>query len=342
MKLKKHLAFFLIITIAVGVLSTAAVTAAPKAAAQTESSSYIPIYYAPGRTYTFDPSQFNQHETQVVDDAHTHFQHTEVSSGGLARAEASFVKGQSGGSYATVGVKMRLYNAPRNPNFGDPNVPGSRWHLFGSSTVKVSLTYLLSATGNDQTKAWLAEVYTPGSADEHVFANGTEPPKTASTTFTSGAGNNWIFMDEDKDTGTFTADIYVVINAGQGGPSDTTSPTPAASHAVAQVYISSISITFDNTPAPTVSPKVTPTPEAKPTSPLAPTPTVPYQGAPQSSPLTSAPSINPLAAPLANVSVLPASSAPEAKQIPEFPLPVAGAAVIVAAAGVYTFLRRRL
>ncbi|MGZ4847241.1 MAG: hypothetical protein ACXV2E_05955 [Halobacteriota archaeon] len=320
--MKKQLHLFLTIIVSVGVLSATAVSTAPKAASQTESSSYVSLYYAPGRTYTFYPSQFNLHSTSVQDDGHLLSQHNEYSYGGIASAEASFKKGQSSndstlgsGNAASLGIEWQLYNAPTRSN----------GKLLGTCTVIITATYTLSATGNEQTQARIFEEHTPGFGGDREYVYGTAPQKTVSKTFTEPSGLDWVFPEINTTTQARTGGVHIDVGA------DQSEPAPLISHAVARVSVSSISITFGNTPAPSVTPTSTPIPSVAPTSakPRSPssTPTTPIDQ-----------SVVPLAS--GSATLVPSTTA-EAKQIPEFPFPIAGAAIIVVVACIYAALRRR-
>ncbi len=187
MKVKKHLAIFLVAVMATTVVSAAGVLTAPKAAAVYQTDQYASITYTPEGKYTYGPTQYNYHTTSFAP-FYGSSQHTEVSSGGTGTALLRTEAWQNGDNGAEVGMQWRLTNLAGNE---DKPV---------KVTLKVSYTLMVRG-GTAVTKAGLRVdsanygfMMQPYRFDG-ALGSDPVPVKTVTQTFTWEGPLNKFFSD---------------------------------------------------------------------------------------------------------------------------------------------------
>ncbi len=227
MKVTKYLAIVLVVVTVTTVVSAAGALATSKAAAQaqTQSDTPIAIKYQAGKTYSFKPSQYNYHFSDFSASVGTPT-HYEFASAGTALSTIH-AKAQAGGSTAGVGTFLQLTGI-NNP---------SDWDAIRDKPcrVTISMDYLVSAKGDENTFAQIWQA-TPGIQD-NIAVHGTDKisVKTGTVTFDhTGIVNNFFSrcMSDGQIYGFARADLSAIQDpAGTG-------------HATANVYVSSITVSF--------------------------------------------------------------------------------------------------
>jgi len=170
---KKYLALFLIVIMAVSVLSAAGVVTTQKAAAQS-SPPAVAVTYKKGATYIYAPWQFNNKYADFYAYSRANIKHSETTSIGTAFSSIRTTQTQAGEGDAGVGMYWKL------------NIPsGATWATIKNMPCKVTVTasYYIEAKGNNAT---YADVYWGQYHTGYGYAsvNGTSPHESALTTKT--------------------------------------------------------------------------------------------------------------------------------------------------------------
>ncbi len=224
------LSIALVAVVALTVVSTAGVLAAPKAAAQEPIEPLI-IQYQAGKTYTFTPMQYNEHSAQFTPYVGTPV-HNEFAKGGTSFAMIRD-KAQSGAGETNLGTLLQLdggYDA---------------WTTVWNKPCKVTVTvdYTLVAKGDANTCAFVeAYIVNPHGPQDikrvTVVGNDKTAVKTGILTLEhTGIVDDilhYVLSEPDLVSGAAYTHTYV----GQESQVATTG------HASAHAYTSSITISF--------------------------------------------------------------------------------------------------
>ncbi len=229
---KQYIAFFLIVVMALSVVSAAGVVAAPKAAAARPQPlpEYIPVQWAQ-TTYTYTSAQYNVHWTKSEAYGMPSNQVPvlkTVSKGNTVSASVKATKGQYGYSQAMGGIQWEITGVPDSSKL---------------CTIKVTVKYTLSAQGDAKTSAQLWQPVT--GSGEAVTVMGTDTPNqiTNTKTFTrTGTMASLFNPHTDSNAGTIHYDGWAGV---QMSATQAEAATTATAQATASATITSITLTFE-------------------------------------------------------------------------------------------------
>ncbi|MGZ4848595.1 MAG: hypothetical protein ACXV3D_02975 [Halobacteriota archaeon] len=226
------LSIALVAVMALTVVSTAGVLAAPKAAAQ-EPIEPIIIQYQAGKTYTFTPNQYNVHSAQFTPYVGTPV-HNEFANGGTAFAMIHD-KAEAGDGETNLGTLFQLdggYDA---------------WTTVWNKPCKVTVTvdYTLVAKGDANTRAGvMAYIVNPHGVQDArqvtVLGNDKTAVKTGTLTLEHTGIVDDILHYVMADPSLVQGAAYTQTFVGQNG----NNPVATTGHASANAHTSSITISF--------------------------------------------------------------------------------------------------
>ncbi len=203
MNIRRYLAIFLVTVMALTVLSTAGVLAAPKAVAAPKTQGPIEIAYEQGKTVTITSKQLNYATTQtLVGDEGDSLILKASAKGGTASTFVQATKPVSWASaYARIGADVIVKGAPS----GDVPV-----------TITFSGKYTENAVGSSYSYVWTW-------TKEHVVYGSDIPHAKAGVFSGSSSGDlSSFFWIPGDDANTYTGQIYCdamsfVSGIGQAG-----------------------------------------------------------------------------------------------------------------------------
>ncbi len=241
-KTTKLASIAIVAVMALTVVSTAGVLAAPKAAAQGQVSftpqqtdlNPIVISYQAGKTYTFTPRQFNAHSAQFSPLVGTPV-HREFATGGTSFAMIRD-KAQAGSGETNLGVLLQLDGGY------------DKWATVWNKPCKVKITvhYSIAAKGDENTQA-LVEAYLAnprGLQDARqvvVYGNDRTAAKTGTLTLEHTGIVDDILHYVMAEPWLVEGAVYTHSLVGQDWSSDQVATTGQAS---AAAQTSSITISF--------------------------------------------------------------------------------------------------
>jgi hypothetical protein len=227
MNIKRYLSVFLIALMALTVVSTAGVIAAPKAAAQPVGVTPIDVQYMPGKTYVFLPCQFNYH------DKYAHVigtpQHYEFLKGGTASVGLKTTDTQAVLNYVFFGTLWRL-NGVTDTDMAKP------------CTITMKASYVIAAKGTADTRATFnvgnRQTQDLQSVIAEVSGADKIPVKMATKTFTyTGPVGDFFYKHSDDTAEGFMSASVSAIND--------VLLEPGAAQATASTTVYYITLTFN-------------------------------------------------------------------------------------------------